>query len=111
MRAWSVIPIRVAQGHHSVTLVTSMFLHASWMHIIGNMVFLWAFGPEMEDAMGPISFLVFYLAGGAVAMLAQVLGDPFSTFPAWEPAGPLPRSWAHSSSLIPATASAPCFSS
>ncbi len=81
VRAWSVIPIRVAQGHHSITLLTSMFMHASWMHIIGNMVFLWAFGPEMEDAMGPISFLVFYLAGGVVAMLAQVLGDPFSHIP------------------------------
>jgi len=81
VRAWSVIPIRITHGHHAVTLVTSMFMHASWMHIIGNMIFLWAFGPEMEDAMGHFSFLAFYLAGGVVAMLAQVLGDPFSHIP------------------------------
>jgi membrane associated rhomboid family serine protease len=81
VRTWSVIPIRVAHGHHEVTLLTSMFMHASWMHIIGNMVFLWAFGPAMEDAMGHFSYLVFYLAGGVVAMLAQVLGDPTSHVP------------------------------
>ena len=78
VRAWSVIPIRITHGHHTITLLTSMFMHASWMHIIGNMVFLWAFGPAMEDAMGHFSYLVFYLAGGVVAMMAQVLGDPSS---------------------------------
>jgi membrane associated rhomboid family serine protease len=78
VRAWSVVPIRIVHGHHLVTLLTSMFMHASWMHIIGNMVFLWAFGPEMEDAMGPLRYLVFYLTGGVLAMLAQVLGDPSS---------------------------------
>ena len=41
-----------------------MFMHASWMHIIGNMVFLWAFGPAMEDVMGYVRFLIFYLGGG-----------------------------------------------
>jgi membrane associated rhomboid family serine protease len=51
------------------------------MHIIGNMVYLWAFGREIEDAMGGFRFLVFYLAGGVVAMLAQILGDPFSRIP------------------------------
>lgn len=81
VRAWSVIPIRVTQGHHAVTLLTSMFMHASWMHIIGNMIFLWAFGPAMEDAMGHLRYLVFYLAGGVLAMLAQVLGDPRSHIP------------------------------
>jgi membrane associated rhomboid family serine protease len=58
-----------------------MFMHASWMHIIGNMVFLWAFGPEIEDAMGSGRYLVFYLAGGLVAMMAQVLGSPYSRIP------------------------------
>jgi membrane associated rhomboid family serine protease len=56
-----------------------MFMHASWMHIIGNMVFLWAFGPAIEDAMGHMRYLVFYLAGGVIAMMAQVLADPAST--------------------------------
>src|SRR5258708_19580638 len=58
-----------------------MFMHGSWSHIIGNMVFLWAFAPEIEDAMGRGRYLVFYLVGGLVAMLAQVLADPHSTVP------------------------------
>ena len=73
VRMWSVVPIRIVHGSHLITLLTSMFLHASWMHIIGNMVFLWAFGPAMEDAMGHARFLFFYLFGGIVAMSAQVM--------------------------------------
>jgi membrane associated rhomboid family serine protease len=80
--AWSAIPVRVLHGHDWITLLTSMFMHASWMHIIGNMIYLWAFGREIEDAMGAVRFLFFYLAGGFVAMLAQILGDPNSRIPA-----------------------------
>ena len=80
--AWSAIPVRVLHGHDWITLLTSMFMHASWMHIIGNMIYLWAFGREIEDAMGGVRFLFFYLAGGLVAMLAQILGDPSSRIPA-----------------------------
>jgi membrane associated rhomboid family serine protease len=80
--AWSAIPVRVLHGHDWITLLTSMFMHASWMHIIGNMVYLWAFGREIEDAMGGVRFAIFYLAGGFVAMLAQILGDPSSQIPA-----------------------------
>jgi membrane associated rhomboid family serine protease len=58
-----------------------MFMHASWMHIIGNMVFLWAFGPAIEDAMGHVNFAFFYLIGGVMAMMAQVFADPSSTIP------------------------------
>ncbi len=58
-----------------------MFMHGSWSHIIGNMIFLWAFAPEIEDAMGRSRYLAFYLVGGLVAMLAQVLADPHSTVP------------------------------
>ncbi len=79
--AWSVVPLQVTHGHRVATLITSMFMHAGWMHIIGNMVFLWAFGPAMEDAMGHATYLVFYLLGGVAAMMAQVLGDPFSRIP------------------------------
>ncbi len=81
VRTWSVIPYRVTHGHHSITLLTSMFMHASWMHIIGNMVFLWAFGPAMEDAMGHLRYLIFYLAGGIVAMCAQIMAGPNSHIP------------------------------
>ena len=79
--AWSAVPLQIVHGHHWITLLTSMFMHASWMHIIGNMVFLWAFGPEIEDAMGRGRYLGFYLAGGLVAMLAQVAGSPYSRIP------------------------------
>ena len=58
-----------------------MFMHAGWLHIIGNMVFLWAFGPEIEDAMGRFHYLAFYLLGGVVAMLAQVVASASSTVP------------------------------
>jgi len=78
---WSAIPIRIMHGHHAITLLTSMFMHAGWMHIIGNMIYLWAFGPAIEDAMGSGRFLLFYLAGGLVAMTAQVAADPFSSIP------------------------------
>lgn len=81
VRAWSVIPIRIVHGNHAITLVTSMFMHGGWMHIIGNMVYLWAFGRAIEDAMGSVRFLLFYLVGGVVAMSAQILGDPFSRIP------------------------------
>src|ERR1039458_8608499 len=60
----SVIPARIAAGHGWGTILTAMFLHAGWLHIIGNMVFFWAFGPAMEEAMGRFRFLAFYLVGG-----------------------------------------------
>jgi len=78
---WSAVPANITAGHHWITIFTAMFLHGSWSHILGNMVFLWAFGPEIEDAMNPLRYLVFYLAGGLVAMLAQVLVIPSSTVP------------------------------
>ncbi len=78
---WSVVPAEIVAGHHWITILTAMFLHGSWSHIIGNMVFLWAFGPEIEDAMNPLRYAAFYLVGGLVAMLAQVLASPHSTVP------------------------------
>ena len=78
---WSAIPDQIVSGHRFITILTAMFMHASWSHIIGNMIFLWAFGPEMEDSMGRWRYLVFYLVGGMVAMLAQVAASPHSTVP------------------------------
>jgi membrane associated rhomboid family serine protease len=78
---WSAVPANIIAGHHWVTLLTAMFMHGSWSHIIGNMIFLWAFGPEIEDSMNPLRYLVFYLAGGLVSMLAQVAVSPSSTIP------------------------------
>ena len=78
---WSVIPAYIVAGQRWITILTAMFMHGGWMHIIGNMVFLWAFGPEIEDAMGPIRYLAFYLLGGFVASVAQIAAMSSSTVP------------------------------
>jgi membrane associated rhomboid family serine protease len=81
VQRWSLIPADVVSGHRWITVLTSMFMHASWSHILGNMIFLYAFGPEIEDAMNPIRYVIFYLLGGLVAMGAQVVASPSSTVP------------------------------
>jgi rhomboid family protein len=78
---WSAIPAQITSGHHWITMLTAMFMHGSWSHIIGNMLFFWAFAPEIEDAMGPGRYLIFYLCGGLVAMLAQIAAAPHATVP------------------------------
>jgi membrane associated rhomboid family serine protease len=79
--SWSVIPVDIVAGHHWITILTAMFMHGSWSHIIGNMVFLWAFGPEVEDLMNLRRYVAFYLLGGVAATLAQVAASPSSTVP------------------------------
>jgi membrane associated rhomboid family serine protease len=64
-----------------VPVITSMFLHAGWLHIAGNMLFLLIFGDNVEDRLGHIGFLLFYLLCGAVAVLTQTFVDPHSTLP------------------------------
>jgi len=71
----------VAGGGGVYTFVTSMFLHASLFHIVGNMWFLWIFGDNVEDAMGPLRFALFYLLCGLAAALAQVVSAPASPVP------------------------------
>lgn len=78
---WSMVPAQVSAGKDLVTVFSAMFMHASWSHIIGNMVFFWAFGPEIEDEMGPLRYAIFYLLGGVAAAAAQVAFDPHSTVP------------------------------
>jgi membrane associated rhomboid family serine protease len=75
--AWGVVPARF----DTVSVLTSMFLHGGWMHIIGNMWFLWIFGDNVEDRMGHGRFVVFYLLSGTVAALAHVWSDPASVVP------------------------------
>jgi membrane associated rhomboid family serine protease len=64
-----------------LTPLTSMFMHGGWFHLIGNMWFLWLFGRNVEDVMGPARFTVFYLLAGLAAAGAQVLADPGSALP------------------------------
>jgi rhomboid family protein len=63
------------------TLITSMFLHGSWSHVLGNMWYLWIFGDNVEDRVGHGRFIVFYLLCGVGAALGQVAADPVSTLP------------------------------
>ena len=76
--AWSSGSVLTVEG---LTLITSQFLHGGWLHLLGNLLFLWIFGNNVEDRLGRFRFLVFYLVGGAVAGLTQVVIDPDSTIP------------------------------
>lgn len=78
---WGLVPARFMSGEGLETLVTSMFLHGGWMHLGGNMLFLWIYGDNLEEEMGHVGFLIFYLACGAAAGLGQVLPDPGSPLP------------------------------
>jgi membrane associated rhomboid family serine protease len=74
---YGVVPDRL----HYSSLLTSMFLHGGWMHLIGNMWFLWIFGDNVEDILGHGKYLLFYLLAGVVAALAQVVFTPGSRVP------------------------------
>lgn len=75
---WGMVPAFISDGERLFTLITTQFLHGGYMHIAGNMLFLWIFGDNMEDEMGHIGFLVFYLSCGVFAALAQWVVDPYS---------------------------------
>jgi membrane associated rhomboid family serine protease len=77
----SVLPPNVAVIPPVLSIVTSMFLHGGWLHLIGNMLYLWIFGNNIEDAMGHARFVVFYLLSGIAAALALAVQDPGSTLP------------------------------
>lgn len=79
--AWAMTPERVSGGDQIYTLVTSMFLHAGFLHLAGNMLFLWIFGDNLEDVLGHGRYLLFYLASGIAAGLAQMLVSPGSMVP------------------------------
>jgi membrane associated rhomboid family serine protease len=86
---WGAVPADITAaldrgdylGQASVGIFTSMFLHGGWLHLLGNMLFLWIFGNNVEDKLGRVAFLLFYLVGGVVAALTQVVIDPSSTVP------------------------------
>ena len=78
---WALVPAHITAGQAYLTILTSMFLHGGWTHILGNMLFLWVFGPQIEDVMGPMRYLLFYLVSGVIATAAQILVDPSSMIP------------------------------
>jgi len=75
------LPEAIALVTPSATVFSSMFLHGGWMHLIGNMLYLWVFGNNVEDAMGHARFIMFYLLCGIAAVFAQALPDPQSQIP------------------------------
>jgi membrane associated rhomboid family serine protease len=77
LTVYGVVPVYFS----APTLITSMFLHGSWSHVLGNMWYLWIFGDNVEDRVGHGRFIVFYLLCGIVAALGQVAVDPSSTLP------------------------------
>ena len=75
------LPSELHRVPATLTPITSMFLHGGWLHLIGNMLYLWIFGNNVEDAMGHARFVLFYILCGIVAALAQSIPNPDSTIP------------------------------
>lgn len=78
---FALIPSDIVHGKHLLTLLTAMFLHGGWMHLIGNMLFLNIFGDNVEDRYGHVRFLFFYLLAGLAGSALQILASPHSTTP------------------------------
>jgi len=81
IQEYGVIPAEIMSGQDLHTLLTSIFLHGGWLHLIGNMLYLWVFGDNVEDAMGHVRYPVFYLLCGAGAAALQVFVDQDSIVP------------------------------
>lgn len=79
--AYALVPARIGAGYGFEGLLTSMFLHAGWMHLAGNMLFLYIYGDNIEDELGHFTYFVFYIAAGLAAGLAQVAFEPSSQVP------------------------------
>ena len=78
---YALLPMRLSNGENYAALVTSTFIHGGLAHLTGNMLFLWIFGDNLEDEMGHLPFLAFYLVCGIGASLAQAAVNPMSTIP------------------------------
>ena len=81
---WGMVPLRIVGGHDPLrllTVLTSMFMHGGWMHLIGNMWFLYIFGDNVEDALGKARYVFFYLLCGLAGAAGQIAVDPWSKVP------------------------------
>ena len=80
---WAFVPARFSEdpGANAVTLFSAMFMHGGWLHLFGNMLFLWIFGDNVEDRFGHLKFLIFYLLAGVAATFSQYAVSPESSVP------------------------------
>lgn len=78
---WGLVPGRALAGRSEWTLLTHMFLHGGWLHLAFNMLFLWIFGDNLEDALGHVRYLVFYLVCGLAGAGLHIAGDPYGLVP------------------------------
>ena len=78
---FGAIPNNIAHGSNYLTILSSMFMHGGWMHLLGNMAFLWVFADNIEAVIGNTYFFIFYILGGIAATMAHVLIDPMSEIP------------------------------
>jgi len=86
---FGVVPARITASLYGLTslpaagltLLTAVFLHGGWTHLLGNMLYLWIFGDNVEDRLGSLTYLIFYLGAGIIASIAQITIDPTSTTP------------------------------
>lgn len=78
---YALVPANVSRGQDLITVLTSMFMHAGYLHIASNMIYLWVFGPALEDVMGSIPFGIYYLLCGIAATVMQVVVDMSSQVP------------------------------
>ncbi len=76
---YGLVPAQIAAGTGLITLLTSMFLHGGFLHIGGNMLYLYVFGDNVEDLAGHVGYVIFYLTAGVIGALAHVASDPSST--------------------------------
>jgi membrane associated rhomboid family serine protease len=83
LHLYAVVPrqLTINFGQEWITLLTSQFLHGSWWHLISNMIYLWVFGKSIEDRLGHLKYLIFYLSCGALAASSQWLIEMFSVIP------------------------------
>jgi len=81
INTYGSIPVEILRGEDYFTLFTSMFLHGGWMHLIGNMLFLWIFADNIEASVGGFKFLIFYILGGLAAHAAHIYFNPASQVP------------------------------
>lgn len=83
IKEWAFIPARFSlnPGANAVTIFSAMFMHGGWLHLFGNMLFLWIFGDNVEDRFGHLKFLIFYLLAGIAAAFAQYALSPESSVP------------------------------